>query len=229
MISVVTLTYKRGHLLEEAIESFLQQDQTDCEMVIVNDDVDIKYVYDDSRIKIYNLAKRYTSIMKKLQLGFFLAKNKYMFRLDDDDLLSEHCLRDAKNAIIQNPGYDIYRSKNHYFFNNNVYDRITSNVNNGNIYTKDFISKIDWTDPGVAEDVWLTFECGGSIYEYSDISMLYRWGMATYHISGLGNYYVEAEDKLKGLSALDTKKGKIELNPNFANNYYEQINQNKSI
>ncbi len=229
MISVVTLTYKRRHLLEEAIESFLQQNQADCEMVIINDDVDVKYEYNDSRIKIFNLAKRYTSIIKKLQLGFFLASNNYMFRLDDDDLLSEHCLRDAKNAIVNNPGYDIYRSKNHYFFNNNVYDRISSNVNNGNIYTKAFISKIDWEDPGNAEDVWLTFECNGKIYEYSDISMLYRWGMATYHISGLGNYWEESKDVLKDLSTMDTKKGKIELTPNFTSNYYEQVNQNYLI
>lgn len=229
MISVVTLTYKRGHLLEEAIESFLQQDQADCEMVIINDDVDVKYVYNDSRIKIYNLAKRYTSILKKLQLGFFLSTNKYMFRLDDDDLLSEHCLRDAKNVIVENPGYDIYRSKNHYYFKNNIYNCVSSNINNGNIYTKEFISKIEWIDPEIAEDVWLTFECGGSIYEYSDISMLYRWGMATYHISGLGNYYVDPENVLKNLPDINTKKGKIELFPNFANNYYEQINQNKPI
>ncbi len=100
MISVVTLTYKRRHLLEEAIESFLQQNQADCEMVIINDDVDVKYEYKDSRIRIFNLAKRYTSIREKLQLGFFLASNDYMFRLDDDDLLAENCLKDAKNAII---------------------------------------------------------------------------------------------------------------------------------
>ena len=226
MISVVTLTYKRRHLLEEAIESFLQQNQADCEMVIINDDVDVKYEYKDSRIRIFNLAKRYTSIREKLQLGFFLASNDYMFRLDDDDLLSEHCLRDAKDVIVNSPGYDIYRSKNHYFFNNNVYNRITSNVNNGNIYTKAFISKIDWTDPGKAEDVWLTYECGGKIYEYPEISMLYRGGMSTYHRSGIGNYY---EDELKNLTTMDTKKGKIELTPNFANNYYEQVRQNSLI
>ena len=226
MISVVTLTYKRRHLLEEAIESFLQQNQADCEMVIINDDVNVKYSYDDSRIRIFNLAKRYTSIIEKLQLGFFLASNKYMFRLDDDDLLSEHCLRDAKDIIVKKPGYDIYRSKNHYFFNNNVYDRISSNVNNGNIYTKEFISKIEWDDPGTAEDVWLTFDCGGKIYEYPEISMLYRWGMSTYHISGIGNFYEDPEDALKKLTTTDNNKGKVRLNPHFANNYYEQVKQN---
>ena len=226
MISVVTLTYKRRHLLEEAIESFLQQNQADCEMVIINDDVNVKYSYDDSRIRIFNLAKRYTSIIEKLQLGFFLASNKYMFRLDDDDLLSEHCLRDAKDIIVKKPGYDIYRSKNHYFFNNNVYDRISSNVNNGNIYTKEFISKIEWDNPDAAEDVWLTFDCGGKIYEYPEISMLYRWGMSTYHISGIGNFYEDPEDALKKLTTTDNNKGKVRLNPHFANNYYEQVKQN---
>ncbi len=229
MISVVTLTYKRRHLLEEAIESFLRQNQADCEMVVINDDVDVKYTYDHSRVRIFNLAKRYTSIIKKLQLGFFLSSNNYMFRLDDDDLLSENCLKDAKDVIVETPGYDIYRSKNHYFFNNNVYDSISSNVNNGNIYTKDFISTLNWDNPETAEDVWLTFDCGGKIYEYPEISMLYRWGMPTYHISGLGNYYEDPEDALINLTTVDTSKGEVRLIPHFANNYYEQVRQNNSI
>jgi glycosyltransferase involved in cell wall biosynthesis len=37
MISVLTLTYQRPNLLEEAIHSFLIQNQEDCEMVVIND------------------------------------------------------------------------------------------------------------------------------------------------------------------------------------------------
>ena len=40
MISVLTLTYKRHHLLEEAIESFLiQNPEVESEMVVINDNV----------------------------------------------------------------------------------------------------------------------------------------------------------------------------------------------
>jgi glycosyltransferase involved in cell wall biosynthesis len=38
MISILTITYKRAHLLEEAIQSFLEQDPiSGTEMVIIND------------------------------------------------------------------------------------------------------------------------------------------------------------------------------------------------
>ena len=116
MISVVTLTYKRQHLLEEAIESFLQQNQHDCEMIIVNDDNNVKYNYSDPRIKIFNFAEKYTSITSKLKLAFSLASCDYMYRLDDDDLLAKDSLKHAKDVIRNNPGYDIYRSKSPLFF-----------------------------------------------------------------------------------------------------------------
>ena len=37
MISVITMKYKRHKVLEEAIQSFLEQDFKDCEMVVLND------------------------------------------------------------------------------------------------------------------------------------------------------------------------------------------------
>ena len=42
MISVLTLTYKRHHLLEEAIQSFLaQENPPECEMVVINDNAEV--------------------------------------------------------------------------------------------------------------------------------------------------------------------------------------------
>ena len=55
--------------------------------------------------------------------------------------------------------------------------------------------------------------------------MIYRWGMGTLHISGMGHQpnqvILDQADKV-----LDNTTGKIELNPHFKNDYYEQINRN---
>jgi hypothetical protein len=52
--------------------------------------------------------------------------------------------------------------------------------------------------------------------------MIYRWGMATLHISGMGiqpNEVILAQaDKM-----LDATTGDIILNPHFDNDYYSQI------
>ena len=48
MISVITMTYKRHKVLEEAIQ-FLEQDFDDCEMVVLND-ADVIYQYDHPKV-----------------------------------------------------------------------------------------------------------------------------------------------------------------------------------
>ena len=134
-----------------------------------------------------------------------------------------------KNASIDkqtNPGYDVYRSQGMYFFVNNVYERESSNINNGNIYTKGYLDRIKWPDTSNGEDADITFHKGGKVYESKlKNTMLYRWGMGTFHISGLGEHsnqvILDHADKV-----LDNTTGEIELNPHFKNDYYEQINRN---
>ena len=52
--------------------------------------------------------------------------------------------------------------------------------------------------------------------------MIYRWGMNTLHISGMGqqpnNVILDQADKV-----LDNTKGDINLCPHFDNDYYSQI------
>ena len=78
MISVLTITYKRHHLLEEAIESFLRQPCTDCEMVIINDNPEVDYVYEHDRVRIINCKQRFPSIASKLEWGYKQCKHYYI-------------------------------------------------------------------------------------------------------------------------------------------------------
>jgi glycosyltransferase involved in cell wall biosynthesis len=144
MISVLTLTYQRPNLLEEAIHSFLIQNQEDCEMVVINDSEKSNLTFNHPQVKIVNVSKRFSSIAKKLEWGFTQCKNEFIYRLDDDDLLAPNGLRIAKDFIVNNPKYDIYRSTNHLFFIHNKFEKLGSNVNNGNIYTKSYLNRIDF-------------------------------------------------------------------------------------
>ena len=70
----------------------------------------------------------------------------------------------------------------------------------------------------------MTFFHNAKIYESKlKHTMIYRWGMGTLHISGMGQTSSEAilneADKV-----LDNTTGIIELHPKFLNNYYEQLN-----
>lgn len=223
MISVLTLTYKRHHILNEAIQSFLLQNIKDCEMVVINDNAEVDYVFDHPNVKIINHKERFHSISAKIEWGYKQCKYKYIYRLDDDDLLSPWALENLKKDIEQNPGYEIYRSKGMYFFVNNKYERESSNTNNGNLYTKEYLDRIKFPNTSIGEDADITFHNNATIYESKlKHTMCYRWGMNTLHISGMGQSSNE-KILLQADKVLDNTKGTIILVPNFLNDYYKQL------
>jgi len=221
-ISVFTLTYKRYEILEEAIQSFLSQDfKGESEMVIINDHPDVEYVFDHPKIRIVNLKKRLSSIAAKIEYGYKLCKYEYIYRLDDDDLLSPWALTVTKEQIEENPGYEIYRSEHHYGFVNNKYTGLSANVNNGNVYTRKYLDRIKFPDSSFSEDVDITYGNNSKIItvDKGRYTMLYRWGMETYHVSGMGD--IGNEEAFKWTDRIVKEEtGVITLKPNFMNDYY---------
>lgn len=226
MISVLTLTYKRYHLLEEAIQSFLvQENPPECEMVIINDDADVNYVFDHPTVRIINHEERFPSISAKIEWGYKQCQYDYIYRLDDDDLLTPWALENARMDIQNNPRYDIYRSRGMYYFSDNKFHKETSNINNGNIYMKTYLDRIKFPDKSIGEDADITFGYRGKIYESNlKPTMIYRWGMKTVHISALGDKTNEfILNFVDNNNNSDNIKGEIRLIPKFLNDYCGMI------
>lgn len=225
MISVLTMTYQRHHILEEAIQSFLSNNIEDCEMVIINDCPDVQYIFEHPNIRVINCPERFNSIGKKLQWGFEQCRGEFIYRLDDDDLLTSWAM-DLVREQVKNEG-DIFRCKGAYFFQNNTYFDLMDNINNGNCYSKRFIEGIEFPDVSIIEDHILTFKSGGRIFtDNSDrFTMIYRWGQQTYHISALGVENAQNSDLLLGqIKEMSNKEqGTIILRPHFDNDYYNQL------
>jgi glycosyltransferase involved in cell wall biosynthesis len=223
MISVLTLTYRRKNLLEEAICSYLKQDYENSEMVIINDDPNTTYNIDCENVKIFNLKNRFDNISQKLKWGFDQCKYEYIYRLDDDDLLCPNALSLVESQIKENPGYEIYRRDKHYYFVNNKFVNVGGNVNNGNVYTKKYLNKVKFTNKSFGEDFDITFKNNGKIHEsVENPTMIYRWGMNTYHVSGMGDISQERVNEWVG-RLCDKIEGNIDLEPKFTDNYYNQL------
>jgi glycosyltransferase involved in cell wall biosynthesis len=225
MISVLTITYKRHHLLEEAVQSFLKQGPALAfsEMVIINDNPEMKYTFDHPRVRVINTDERFPSIASKLEWGYKQCESDYIYRLDDDDLLAPWALANVMRDVISNPGYEIYRSSGMYFFVNNKFQKESDNINNGNVYSRAYLDRIKFPDKSGNEDADITYSHNAKIYQSKlKHTMLYRWGMNTFHISGLGeqpnHVILEHADKV-----LDNTKGTIVLNPHFKEDYYSQL------
>lgn len=224
MISVFTMTYKRHHLLEEAIQSFLAQNNDVCEMVVLNDNPDVDYEYSHHpNVRIINHKERFPSISAKFEWGYKQCKHNLIYRLDDDDLLAPWALENVQKDVIDNPGYEIYRSEGMYFFVNNVFQNKNSNINNGNVYTKEYLDRIHFPDTSCGEDADITFSNDATIYESTlKSTMLYRWGMGTLHVSGMGDMPNEVI-LAQADRVLNNTKGTIPLHPKFLEDYYSQL------
>lgn len=224
MVSVLTITYKRPHLLEEAIESFLRQGGVvGAEMVIINDNPEVDYICLQAGIRIFNVKERFPSIAAKLEWGYKQCTHNFIYRLDDDDLLAPQALRNVAVTVTESAlDYDIYRSKDHYFFVNNKFEKVSSNINNGNVYTKKYLDRITWPNKSGDEDAEITFGNKASICDNVPTSMIYRWGMNTLHISGMG---VQSNEKVLAMAdqVLKEDSGMIQLKPHFKEDYYSQL------
>lgn len=224
MISVLTLTYQRKDLLEEAIQSFLDQDYNgESEMVIVNDCPDVVYSFNHPKIKIYNISPRFSSVGSKLEWAMKNTSGDYVYRLDDDDLMTPWALSLQNEYIMNNVGYDIYRCQKHYFYSNNEYQSLSGSVNNGNCYSRNFINRIKWIDKSIIEDNHITFEQNANIYtgDTGRYSMAYRWGMGVYHISAIEN--TSNEEIYKIIDKSNREYGIIELHPSLKKDYWSEI------
>jgi glycosyltransferase involved in cell wall biosynthesis len=224
MISVLTLTYLRKDLLEEAIQSFLNQDYNgEHEMVIVNDCPNVVYSFNHPKIKIYNISPRFSSVGLKLEWGMKHSSGDYVYRLDDDDLMTPWALSLQNEYILNNPGYDVYRCQKHYFYSNNKYQDLSDSINNGNCYSRDFINRIDWIDKSIGEDNHITFHQNAKIYtgDSGRYSMAYRWGMGVYHISGMGD--IPNEEIYEITDRSNKESGIITLTPKLNKDYWSEI------
>ena len=228
-ISVLTLTYQRYDVLEEAIQSYLSQDfDGDSEMVIINDSPDVEYVYDHPNVRIINSKERFTSISAKIGYGYKQCKYNYIYRLDDDDLLAPWALSLTKEYIDEKIGYDVYRSKYHYFFANHNYLYNSDNINNGNVYTKKYLDRIEFPQYSGDEDTVITFGNSSKIMTLDKgyYTMIYRWNDGTYHISAAGSFdnsfvmnYVDTLRKNQN----NREVGTIKLTPGFKKDYYSEL------
>lgn len=95
-VSCFCLTYGRHRILEEAIQSFLQQDYAGPrEMIVLNDYADQTLAFDHPEVQVINLPRRFRTLGEKLNAAVALASHDLLFVWDDDDIYLPHRLRDV--------------------------------------------------------------------------------------------------------------------------------------
>lgn len=113
MVSVVITAYNLAEYLPDSIESVINQNFENWELIIVDDhspdscgEIADQFAAQDSRIKvIHNSANRY--LAEARNIGFRRSRGKYLLPLDADDQLGPHALEVLTEALERDSAVDI--------------------------------------------------------------------------------------------------------------------------
>lgn len=115
LISIIIPNYNRSHLIQETLESVLQQTYTNWEAIVVDDksvdesvDVVRQYCKKDARIQLIERDREPAGAPTCRNIGLKLAKGEYVIFLDSDDLLAFDCLEKRVTVVKTHPGIDIF-------------------------------------------------------------------------------------------------------------------------
>lgn len=194
LVSCVCVTYNRPHLLNELLYSFLMQDYENKELIIVNDQTDVKYCFDDHRVRIYNLDKRFSSLGEKRNYSKSLIKGDYMITMDDDDIYYSKHISNHIKFHLEHPEYDIVvNSKTHFSVSNdNVSVSDTVVPFNAACIKKEYVENNEFPkEKSCGEDQ--DFIRNAKVGDFNkEPTFHYRWGLDICHISGRGSDGVES-------------------------------------
>jgi len=112
--SVIIPLYNKAAYISKAIQSVLDQNDTEFELIIVNDgstdgSLGRVHEFDDSRIRIIEQSNAGVSVARNN--GVKVAQNEYIAFLDADDWWAREYLGEMKKLIIKYPDAGLWAAK----------------------------------------------------------------------------------------------------------------------
>lgn len=107
LVTILTITRNRAHIIPRAIESILNQTYTNIEYIIVDgasedNTREVVSSYKDSRIKYIALPEN-GSVIRSTNVGFSQANGEFITFLDDDDEYVETKIEKQVNLMMSLP------------------------------------------------------------------------------------------------------------------------------
>tara|TARA_Y100001937_G_scaffold123218_1_gene185750 strand:+ start:471 stop:1271 length:801 start_codon:yes stop_codon:yes gene_type:complete len=230
-VSCLLPTYNRfpksSHLVEEAIESFLRQDHSEKELIILNDCPGQELIFEHPDVFVLNTSKRFRTMGEKLNAGFALATGEVLCRFDDDDISLPHRLSLGVRKLKEK-GLSYWGSLQ-YFFDNGKTTRISkSGAPSKSIWTReafDAVGGFPHVDSGQDSDFQkLVKDHDPEVFEIEDVTFreifyVYRWGTGSVHLSGFGR----GSEGYEKIGKRPIESGTYELNPNWRKEYQVEL------
>jgi glycosyltransferase involved in cell wall biosynthesis len=126
LVSCITPTYGRIHLLQEMYWSWCQQSYPNKELIIVNDQNNLTITSTDFRVKVFNFDKRFIGLGAKR--NFCVEQTspeaKYIMPFDDDDLFLPEHISSLVDGLEKYPTFHRAKNLQHVLINDNMFKEI---------------------------------------------------------------------------------------------------------
>ena len=114
-ISIIVPNYNRGELLSSTLDSIINQNYYNWEVLVVDDgstdnsiEVGLKYAGLDKRITIIKRDREPSGAPVCRNIGLEKSTGDYIIFLDSDDIMAEHCLKQRADIIKKEPSNDFW-------------------------------------------------------------------------------------------------------------------------
>lgn len=244
-VSCLCPTYNRyptnRHLLEEAVESFLQQDYPAelRELIILNDTPGQELICNAPGVKVHNSPTRYNSLGEKRNALVAMSQGKILLPWDDDDISLPIRISQAVfymkvvNTLTIKPDKPIYWNPYHYWYwegSRLVYPNTIGYGHNCCAYTRDL--KVEYFHTSGNEDAMFAQQVGklnhrGTIDVTNgqfcvhplEFPYIYRWNVSPHHLSGRA----DTNRHYKDIGSRAIMGGTFEIFPRWTMDYRELV------
>lgn len=123
-ISVIVPCYNQSHFLEEALQSVMDQTDSNWECIIINDgsfdkteEIALVWCAKDSRFRY--VKKENGGLSSARNTGIAISQGEYILPLDADDKIHANYLEKIVKAFSENPALELVTSKIQFFGSSN--------------------------------------------------------------------------------------------------------------
>lgn len=125
LVSIIMPTHNRASILNETIDSIINQDYKNIELIVVNDhstdntkDIISEYIKEYDFIYYYESDKKGACAARNI--GINASKGEYIQFIDDDDIVDNKFIQLRVEALNNNSEYGFATCNMKYFENNNI-------------------------------------------------------------------------------------------------------------
>jgi len=233
-VSCLCVTFARPSLLEEAIQSFLNQDyQGRKELIILNDFHMQTLSFEHPEVLVINLPKKVNTLGEKRNMIAALSSGDVLFPWDDDDICLPFRLSQSVRSLLENND-QYYKPYSAFLWNSNAISSIERyNFHAQCCYSREMFNRIFYRATGAGEDLLFDNRVREILGKEvrSEVSTrenfyLYRWaGTSSYHISAMNHEDGESQVLAQSVQSAQRNEiatGVIELTPRWKMDYLQQ-------